>query len=219
MLGGLRQRRDALNSRGPGSHECDDLVLEAGQGGIRPAARVPVVPPCRVERGPSEFVHARNRGQLQEVQDPGRQDVPPAVELIATVGADPPATTVLAPLGLGHPGVEQGVRHEVEFVGDRLEVVEDLRAGGIAPRRNVAQLLEHRDVDVRLDVAHHARVAVPVPGASHAARLVDDPDALHPRLAEVDAARMPAIPPPTMTASTSSRRGSRSTSAVNGSAR
>ena len=95
----------------------------------------------------------------------------------------------------GHPGVEQGVVHEVEAVGERLEVVQDLLAEGVAPGGDVVELLEHRQVDVRLDVAHHARVAVPVPGAPDAARLVDDADPLDAGLAEVGAGQDPGDPP------------------------
>ena len=102
---------------------------------------------------------------------------------------------VLVPFGPGHPGVEQGVVHEVEPVGDRLEVAPDLLAEGVAPGGDVVELLEHREVDVRLDVAHHARVAVPVPGAPDATRLVDDADPLDPGLAELGAGQDPGDPP------------------------
>ena len=70
--------------------------------------------------------------------------------------------------------MEQGTIGEVEPVGDRLEVVQDLIAERIPVGGDVVELLEHREVDVRLDVAHHARVAVPVPGSADAARLVED---------------------------------------------
>ena len=154
-----------------------------------------VVPPRRVERAPGEVLHARDGGQLHEVEDPDGQHVPAAADLVAAVGADPPPGRVLVPLGPGHPGVEQGVGHEVEPVGDRLEVAPDLLAEGVAPGGDVVELLEHRDVDVRLDVAHHARVAVPVPGAPDAAGLVDDADPLDAGLAEVGAGQDPGDPP------------------------
>jgi hypothetical protein len=43
----------------------------------------------------------------------------------------------------------------------------------------IAQLLQQRHVDIRLDVTRNARVPVPVPGAAHVGGLVDEPDAAH----------------------------------------
>ena len=134
-------------------------------------------------------------GSFEQVEDPDGQHVPAAADLVAPVGADPPPGRLLVPLGPGHPGVEQGVVHEVEPVGDGLEVAQDLLAEGVAPGGDVVELLEHGQVDVRLDVAHHARVAVPVPGAPDAARLVDDADPLDAGLAEAGAGEDPGDPP------------------------
>src|ERR1700684_995599 len=61
----------------------------------------------------------------------------------------------------------------------------DLLAEGVTPGGDVAELLEQREVDVRLDIAHHARVAVPVPGTPDPTRLVDDADPLDAGLAEL----------------------------------
>ena len=77
----------------------------------------------------------------------------------------------------------------------RLEVVADLVAEGVAPGGDVVELLQHREVDVRLHVAHHPRVAVPVPGPPDAARLVDDADPLEAGLAELGAGKDPGDPP------------------------
>ena len=164
------------------------------RGSSGPAAGVLVVPPRRVERAPGEVLHARDGGQLHEVEDPDGEDVPAAADLVAAVGADPPPGRVLVPFGAGHPGVEQGIGYEVEPVGDRLEVAPDLLAECVAPGGDVVELLEHRHVDVRLDVAHHARVAVPVPGAPDAAGLVDDADPLDAGLAELGAGEDPGDP-------------------------
>ena len=60
---------------------------------------------------------------------------------------------------------------------------------------DVPELLEHRHVDVRLDVAHHPWIAVPVPGAPDATGQVDDPDPLHAGLAEAGAGKHPGDPP------------------------
>jgi hypothetical protein len=91
--------------------------------------------------------------------------------------------------------VEERVGHQVVPVGDRLQVLPDLLAERVALLRDVVELLEHRQVDVRLDVAHDAGVAVPVPGAADAAGLIDDADPLDPRLAQVGAGDDPRDPP------------------------
>jgi hypothetical protein len=136
-----------------------------------------------------EVLHPGDRRELEEVEDPHGQDVPPAGELVAAVGRDAPAGGALVPLGAGHACVEERVVGEVEAIGDGLEVLLDLLAVGVAVLRHVAELLQHRQVDVRLHVAHHPRVLVPVPGAPDPAGLVDEPDPLDPRLAEVGAGR------------------------------
>ncbi len=103
--------------------------------------------------------------------------------------------SLLVPLGTGHPGVEQTVGHEVEAVRDHLEVVQDLLPEGVAASGDVVELLEHREVDVGLDVAHDTGVAVPVPGPADAARLVDDADPLDAGLAELRAGEDSGDPP------------------------
>jgi hypothetical protein len=60
--------------------------------------------------------------------------------------------------------------------------------------RDAVELLQHREVDVRLDVAHHPGVAVPVPGAADAAGLVDDADPLDAGLAQLGAGEDPGDP-------------------------
>ena len=107
------------------------------------------------------------------------------LDFIAAVGADRPARRVLVPLGPGHPGVEQGVVHEVEAISDGFEVAPDLLTEGVPAGRDVVELLEHGDVHVRLDVAHHSGVAVPVPGAPDAACQVDDANPLDAGFAEL----------------------------------
>ncbi len=140
---------------------------------------------------PLEVLHAGDGRQLEQVEDPDGQHVPAAADLVAAVGGDEPASLVLQPLGTGHARVEQRVVLEAVARRDLLEVVEDLLAPGVAPGGDVVELLEHRDVHVRLDVAHDPRVSVPVPGAADAARLIDDADPLDAGLAEVGARQHP----------------------------
>ena len=195
VLGRFDQRGHALDATRSGSDEGDDFVGQAGERLVRAAAGVAVVPPGGVERAPGEVLHARDGGELHEIEDPHGQDIPAAADLVAPVGADAPASRVLFPLGPGHPGVEQGIVHQVEPIGDGLEVAPDLLAEGVAPGGEVVELLEHRHVHVGLDVAHDPGVAVPVPGAPDATGLVDDADPLDAGLAEAGAGQDPGDSP------------------------
>ena len=142
-----------------------------------------------------KVLHSRDGGQLEQVEDADGQYVPAAGDLVAPVRADPPPGSILEPIGAGHPGVEQGIGHEVEPVGDSFEVLQDLLAERVATGGDVVELLEHRHIDVRLDVAHHARVTVPVPGAAYTARLVDDADPFDARLAQAGSGEDPGDTP------------------------
>ena len=183
-LGVAPQRGDALDAGGPGADDGHRLVVELGHRFGGPAARVPVVPPGGVERPAGEGVHALDDGELEQVQDPGRQHVVPGAEPVPPVGLHHPAAVVLVPGRRLDTGVEQRLAGEVVLLGDGLEVGEDLAAGRVPVPRHVAELLQHRQVDVGLDVAHDPRVAVPVPGPADAAGLVDDADALDPDLTQ-----------------------------------
>src|ERR1700722_3174073 len=143
---------------------------------------------------PGKVRHAWDGGQLQKIEYPDRQHVPAAPDLVAAVCGYAPTGRVLPPLGSNHAGVEEGIVHQVELLGDRFEMAEDLLSEGVAPSRDVVELLEHGKVRVRLDVAHHARVAVPIPSAPDAARLVDDPDPLDACLAQAGAGQDPRDP-------------------------
>ena len=72
--------------------------------------------------------------------------------------------------------MEQRRVDEVEPLGDRLDVLADLLTECVAILRDALHLLEHRHVAVRLDVAHHTRIAVPVPGAAEPTGSVDQAD-------------------------------------------
>lgn len=62
------------------------------------------------------------------------------------------------------------------MLGDAPAMREDLRTLGVLLGRQIANLLQQRHIDVRLDIAGDAGVSVPVPGAADVGRLVDQPD-------------------------------------------
>ncbi len=191
VLGCLRQGREALDAGRSGADEPDDLVTELGERLARATSGDLVVPPSRVERRSPELLHPGDGGELEEVEDPHGQHVVAAREVVAAIRADPPPGGVLVPLRPGHARVEQRIGHEVEPVGDRLQVQPDLLTERVPMLGDVPELLQHREVDGGLDVAHHPWVAVPVPGAADAAGLVEDADPLDAGLAQLSASEDP----------------------------
>ena len=63
-------------------------------------------------------------------------------------------------------------------------MLEDLLAVRVLAFRNVADLLQQGEVDVRLDVTGNARVPVPVPGSTEVGRRVDESDLVEALLAQ-----------------------------------
>ena len=63
---------------------------------------------------------------------------------------------------------------------------------GVLLLRDVADLLQQREVDVRLDVARRARIAVPVPRAAEVAALLHDAQVVDARLAQPGTGEQPA---------------------------
>ena len=191
LLGGLGERRKRLQPTRARPDQGDGLVAELGECRARAAAGVVVVPPCRVECAPREAVHPRDHRQLHQVEDSDGEYVVAAGEFVAPVGAHGPSARAVVPGGAGDVGVEEGVGHQLEAVRDGLQVPSDLLAEGVAPGGDVVEFFEHRQVLVGLDVAHHPRVAIPVPGAADPACRIDDPDARDTGLAEMSAREQP----------------------------
>ena len=113
---------------------------------------------------------------------------------VTAVGPYDPARRRVVPFGRLDPGVEERVVDQVVPVCDRLEVRPDLLPARVPHRRDVTHLLEHGHVEVRLDVTHHARVTVPVPGAADPPGLVDQDDSLDARLVQLCAHEHTAHP-------------------------
>ena len=185
VLGRLGERRQALQPACPGPDQGDDLVAEIGERFAGPAPGEAVVPPRGVERAAGEVVHPRNGRQFHEIEDSDSQYVETAGQFVAPIGVDLPAAGIVVPHGFRDAGVEQGVGNQVEPVCDRLQMQAYFLAEGVAPAGDVVEFLKHGQVLIRLDVAHHAGIPVPVPGAPDAPGLVDDPDALDARLAQM----------------------------------
>ena len=159
---------------------------------MRIAAGVVVVPPARVERVSLELVDPGDAGQLRPVQRAaGHADETRPHRVAAVRPHDPPSVAVV-PAHLGDFRLEARIAVEIEVATDRLAVGEDLGGLGVLLPGDVADLLEQRQVDVRLDVAGGAGIAVPVPRAAEVAALLDDADVVDPRLPQPGAGEQAA---------------------------
>ena len=92
--------------------------------------------------------------------------------------------SVLQPTHLADLGLETGQSVEVEVLADATRMRADFVAEAVLFLGDVAGLFQQRQVDVAFDVALSAWIAIPVPGASEVAALLDDADILDPGLAQ-----------------------------------
>ena len=193
VLGRRAEVRHALHGRGAGADDADALAAQAGE--IRRSSR------RRCSRSPSGWCGTSGRANDSTPGMPGsfgRLSGPFAMQtkrarmrsprLVATIQR----ARGVVPAHLRHFGLEARVAVEVELRADRAAVGEDLRRARVLLARHVAELFEQRQVDVRLDVAHRARVAVPVPGAAEVAALLDDAHVVDAGLAQPRAGQQAA---------------------------
>ncbi len=165
----LGQLRDQLDSSGAGADDADALAGEL-DAVLRPARGVV---PVAVE-----LLEAVEGRPVDRREAPRRHHAVPRGEMAPVRGHDLPAPARLVVTGAGDPRVQLDVAAEVEAVGDVVQVAEDFRPGRIAlgPVPLLLELLGERvGVVQRLDIAAHARVAVPVPGAADAVALLEHP--------------------------------------------
>ena len=121
------------------------------------AAGVGVVPAAGVERVPVEGLDPRDAGELGLAERAaGRHHVPRPDPVARSVPTSPLAGGFV-PLQSGHLGLEAGFAVQVEVPPDRPRVLPDLLPGRVLPLGDVADLLQQRQVDVRLDVAVDSR--------------------------------------------------------------
>ena len=123
---------------------------------------------------------------------PVRHRHEPGPHPVAAVGRHDPALFAGTPVDGGDLGLEARVVVQVVVLGDRPAVSEDLTGARVLLLRDVAELFEEREIDVRLDVAHRAGIAIPVPRAAEVAALLDQPDVLHAAFAEPCTGEQPA---------------------------
>mmetsp|Transcript_102730 Transcript_102730/g.229433 ORF Transcript_102730/g.229433 Transcript_102730/m.229433 type:complete len:215 (-) Transcript_102730:331-975(-) len=170
--------RHNLNGSGAGAHDAHTLVAELVQAPTRGTAGIVVIETGGVEDMPLEAFDARHTGQLRLREGAEIHDDVARPEGIPTAGADSPHAFVILPPQSCDRRTEASVFVKAVRLRNELRVGEDFRLLGILHRRDVAELLAKRHVDVGLNVTHGPWVAVPVPRATHIASLVDEADVL-----------------------------------------
>src|SRR5581483_10251796 len=123
-----------------------------------------------------EAVDAGNAGQLRPVERPVGHHYKARAEGVATVGVDQPFRLVVEPADIFDLRLEQNIAIEIVVLADALRMLADLRREGILLLRHITRLFEQRQIDVSLDIALRAGIAVPVPGAAEVSTLLDDAD-------------------------------------------
>src|SRR5579885_211701 len=172
------EMRHALNRRGAGADHGNALVAQLVQisGGI--AAGVLVIPSAGVKRVALESIDSGDAGKFGAVERPAGHDHEAGAQAIVTIGRDNPSAFLVAPDHVPDLGLKQGSAVEIELLSDAPGVRQDFRRERIFLFGDVTGLFEQRQIDVRLDIALRARVAVPVPGPAEISALLDDANVL-----------------------------------------
>src|SRR6185312_6519714 len=159
----LRDDRDGLDRRRTGADHAD---AQAGEidAFVRPFAGV-------VDRS-LEIVDAFEARAVRRRKATDRHDAELRGYLVAAIGLDRPAPGAFVEGCFGHAGIERDVAAKLEAVGDVIGVGEDfgLRRILFRPAPLLVELFrEGKRILHALDVTARAGIAVPVPGAAHAA--------------------------------------------------
>jgi hypothetical protein len=188
-----RQRRDALHRGGAGADDARPACRRASVIGAPSGRR-------RCSRSPSDWCgrcgRRRSRcldaGQLRPVQrtgahrdEPGRNSSPRSVRMIQR----PASSSHSRPVTWWRTARPRRGRSAWRCAGVRVDLG---RRHVLLALGTVAGLLEQRQVDHRRGVAHRARVAVPVPGATDVAAALDDP---HVESTPASLSRAPVVSP------------------------
>src|SRR5882672_6678335 len=192
MLRVLREMWHALHGGRAGSDHRDALVSELVQIPVGVAARVSIIPAAGVESVTREAIDAGNSRKLRAVQRSIGHDDESRPHPIATIGGHDPPTLFLAPGYVFDLSLKAGVAIQIEFFADAPRMSQDFRRVGVFLLRDVAGLLEQRQIDIGLDIALRAWIPIPVPGAAEVAALLDHADVLHPSLAQTRACQQAA---------------------------
>src|SRR5262249_53386321 len=113
LLRPLAEMGHALDRRGAGADDADDLVSELRQIPAAVAAGVAIVPTARMKRVALELVDAGNAGKLRPAQRSVRHGDELSGEPVAPARRDDPARRLLVPAKLRYQGLHQGVVVEV----------------------------------------------------------------------------------------------------------
>ena len=170
MAGGLRDFLDHLNAGCSGPDHGHSLACE-GHGMVRPQARVVGLAGKRL--------HTLDLGHDRRRERADRRDQELRACPTAILENDLPGILGFVVGCAGDPAIELDVPPQVEPVGDEFEVAERFRLRGeMLPPIPFLQNLRREGIaiGVTLRIEPRSRIAIPVPGAAHAATGLEDPD-------------------------------------------
>src|SRR6266851_3182212 len=161
--------RDELDGGGARTDDRDALAAEV---------RLFLRPFAGVIRDALEALNPLKRRRIIGGQDADRRDEKLCARPLSVVDLDFPAMLLLVVDRRGDSGMELDVAAQVELVRDVIEVTLVLRLTGkmLLPVPFLQQFLRERiSVGFTLGIEAAARVAVPIPGAAHAAAILVEP--------------------------------------------
>src|SRR5262249_46760093 len=129
-----------------------------------------------------ELVNSLYPGKFWKTLAAARHDEVVSRHPIAAVGLDQPFAFVLDPPCAGDGGLKACLLLKAVVLADLSTELERLRRIRIAMLRSVVEFLKQRQVDVRLDIALRAGIAVPIPGHPEVAAIICDPNVAKSRM-------------------------------------
>ena len=184
MLCPAGEVRHALYGGCACADNADHLVAELIEAAGTIPAGIIIVPAAGMERMTRKRLDPRNTRQFRTVQRAVGHDHILRRETVAAIGVNLPAPMILVPVQAGDFCAQKGIAVKVVVAGDTAGMLKNLRRAGILLHRHVAGLFQQRQVDIALDIARSARIAVPVPGAAEVATLLHHADIFEPRIAQ-----------------------------------
>ena len=125
-----------------------------------------------------ETFDAGNAGQLRTIQRTAGEHDKTGAQLVTAIGADQPALFSFEPSHGGDHRLEKRRSIQIEVPANPARMLEDFGCEGVLRFRDIAGFLKQGQVDVALGIAGCTGVAIPVPGSTKVAGLVDDADIL-----------------------------------------
>ena len=179
LLGVLAQMGNTLNGRGAGADDGNAFVRQFRKPTLRIATCVAVVPATGVEGVTFEGFDTGNARQFRPVERAIGHHYKARLHTVVAIGCNDPFAFCFVPTHVVNLRLKAGLAIQIKLFADGARVGENFRCERVFLFRDVADFLEERQVDVCLNVALRAGIAIPVPGTAEVAGLFDDANVCH----------------------------------------